>query len=264
MILPVEVVEATRAGRCVLVLGTRASLEAAALGGSTWPFEKDVARELGWRPARQLLGARNRAVIPSVAASAEAFEAAHGRDALLSELEARLSGRGVAPSVAHSAALERFPLVLCTAWDDLLDRAAAGVSRPVRFVDRDEPLPERQPGRSVVLRMRGSFARRDTILVTQGDLQRHPWPAETRRALREIIRTNVIFFAGFRPDEEEFEQLFAELTGIYDGELPRCHLAVAQGRLDDILWQRWVWRGLLLFTADASECLSELVRLGVG
>jgi hypothetical protein len=33
---------------------------------------------------------------------------------------------------------------------------------------------------------------------------------------------------------------------------------VAQGRIDDYQWQRWVWRGLLLFTADPTECMSML------
>jgi hypothetical protein len=28
--------------------------------------------------------------------------------------------------------------------------------------------------------------------------------------------------------------------------------------MDDFLWQKWVWRGLLLFTADPVECLSEV------
>jgi hypothetical protein len=85
-----------------------------------------------------------------------------------------------------------------------------------------------------------------------------PMTDEERKKLRQIIRKNVVLFVGYRPDEEEFEVLFEELTAAYGGELPRCHLAVAQGRIDDYQWQRWVWRGLLLFTADPTECMKVL------
>lgn len=50
----------------------------------------------------------------------------------------------------------------------------------------------------------------------------------------------------------------AELASHTGAELPRCHLAVAQGRIEDYQWQRWVWRGLLPFAADPSECMNAL------
>ena len=49
-----------------------------------------------------------------------------------------------------------------------------------------------------------------------------------------------------------------DLSDAYGGELPRCHLAVAQGPIDDYLWQKWVWRGLLMFTADPTETMAAL------
>ena len=67
-----------------------------------------------------------------------------------------------------------------------------------------------------------------------------------------------MFFVGYRADEEEFERLFAELSDAYGGELPRCHLACGQGTIDDFLWQKWVWRGLLLFLSDPGEAMKEL------
>jgi hypothetical protein len=35
-------------------------------------------------------------------------------------------------------------------------------------------------------------------------------------------------------------------------------MAVAEGRMDDFLWQKWVWRGVLLFTADPLECMAQI------
>jgi hypothetical protein len=264
MNLPVEVVEATRQGRCVLALGTHASLEAARMAERPWPTERDVALALGLAPPRRLPGVRTQADQPSVAHLAQTFQARYGRDTLLSELQRQLSGHGLEPSAAHFFALERFPLVLTTAWDDLLDRAAPRISRPVRFVERLQALPELASEQTVVLRLRGSFAHPDTLLLTSEDWERRARPWELSRQLREIIGSNVLLFVGFRPDDEEFELLWSELLEIYGGELPRCHLALGQGPMNDLLWQKWVWRGLLLFTADAAECLSELVRSVTG
>ena len=95
-------------------------------------------------------------------------------------------------------------------------------------------------------------------MVTAADFAARPLPTEVKKQLRSLIRNQVLLFVGYRPDEEEFERLWSELSDAYGGELPRCHLAAAQGPIDDYLWQKWVWRGLLLFTADPSECLTEL------
>jgi hypothetical protein len=110
------------------------------------------------------------------------------------------------------------------------------------------------------VQLRGAFSRPGSLVLTRSDLARPCWDADARAALREMLRKQVIFFVGYKPDDEEMEQLWAELSECYGGELPRCHLAVAQGRINDYLWQKWVWRGLLLFTADPVECLEELDR----
>ena len=69
------------------------------------------------------------------------------------------------------------------------------------------------------------------------------------------MRRKVLLLVGYRPDETHFEHLWQLLSQVYGGELPRCHLAVAQGRIDDYLWQKWVYAGVLMFTADPTECL---------
>ena len=104
----------------------------------------------------------------------------------------------------------------------------------------------------------GGFEKPDTLLLTPADRAAAPFPPSVKKAVRKLIRKQVIFFVGYRPDEEEFEQLWNDLTTCYGGELPRCHLAVAQGAINDYLWQKWVWRGLLMFTADPLEAMAEL------
>lgn len=265
MNLPVEVVEATREGRCVIFLGSRVTGEAVEEAGRTYPSNAELARELGWRRPKRLAGTmpgsrRNKkTIVPSVAEGAARYAAEHGRQALLARLRLQVGAQGVAPSRAHELALRRFPLVFTTTWDGLVEQAVTQLGTGHAVRQRGEAVPRvPDPQQPLLYRLRGSFDAPDGVVVTADDYRSRPWPDEVRKQLRQLIRKQVIFFVGYKPDEEEFEHLWADLSEAYGGELPRCHLAVAQGRVDDYLWQKWVWRGLLLFTADPAEALEAL------
>lgn len=258
MNLPVEVIEAVRAKRCLVFLGSRATYEAAELKDEVFPDNNTVAKDLGWKKPKVPLGGKNKVVIPSVEDASGAFEAAKGRPALIEELRGKIGGAGLVPSSAHVAIVKRFPTVITTCQDSLLEQAAREAGIAVDVVKRGTKIPDPEAGRLTVVKLRGSFDDPDTLMLTGADYTRAALSVDARKQLRTMIRNNVCFFVGFRPDEEEFEHLWAELSDAYGGELPRCHLAVAQGPIDDYLWQKWVWRGLLMFTADATECLREL------
>lgn len=258
MNLPVEVVEAVKGGRCVVFWGTRGSLEAAESADRPYPEGKDLAKELGWKKPRVAPGAKVKHVTPSVEEGAAAYEGQHGRAALVAKLRGLVGCAGVAPSPGHAALLRRFPLVVTTCQDDLLERAAAEGDVRLDVLQRGEPIPPADPSRRTLVKLRGGFERPDTLLLTPQDYAGKPLSPDYRKQLRTTIRNNVVLFVGYRPDEEEFERLWAELSDAYGGELPRCHLAVPQGPIDDFLWQKWVWRGLLMFTADPVETLAAL------
>ncbi len=255
MNLPVEVIDAVRQDRCVLFLGNRASMEAAELAGRDYPEQKELARRLGWKKPAPVAGKKGG--VASVESGAAVTEAAQGRAALVATLQAALGAPG-APTAAHRVAVRRFPLVFTTNYDDLVEQAAAAEGVALDILGRASPLPAVEKGRCRLLHMRGELSRPDTLLCTANDHASRPLGPELKKQLRLLIRNQVVLFVGYRPDEEEFERLFAELSDAYGGELPRCHLAVAQGHIDDYLWQKWVWRGLLMFTADPVECLSAL------
>lgn len=257
MNLPVEVIEAVRNGKCVVFLGNRATLEAAELADAVFPEQKDLAKELGWKKPI-VPGNKQKGILPSVELGASLFAAANGRDALLALVRARVGGEAIPPTSAHTAIVKRFPLVFTTNFDDLLERAGTASGVPVDVIGRSSLIPASQAGRCTLVRMRGALSQPETAMVTREDYFRVPIPAETKKQLRTLVRQHVVWFVGFRPDEEEFERVFAELSDAYGGELPRCHLAVAQGTIDDYQWQKWVWRGLLMFTADPAECFVEL------
>jgi len=256
--LPIEVIEAVRAGRCVLVLGSRASAEAARLGGHEYPSAAALARKLGWERPRRLMGSKTHPEMPSVEQGAAAFEAQHGRTSLVRELRGLVGTEGVTPSAAHRVAVERFPVVLSTAWDDLCERAAQAGGRALAVLRRGQDLPEPDGASRVLYKIRGGFDDPRSLVATARDHTERRMGAEIRRTLRRMLREGVVLFVGFRPDEEEFDRLWEDLTDAYGGELPRCYLAVAQGPMSDFLWQKWVWRGLSLFTADPVECLAEI------
>jgi hypothetical protein len=257
MNLPVEVIDAVRAGRCIAFVGTRASFEAAERAGVDYPDAKTLAKELGWKKPKPVPGARPKPIVPSVEEGAAALEGARGRAALVAELKARI-GAEVPPTAAHTLTLKHFSLIFTTCVDDLVERAAAATGVRLDVLGRGDRIPEVDPARKVVVKLRGGFERPDGLMLTPADFVARPLSVDVKKQLRTLIRNNVVLFIGYRPDEEEFEHLFGELSEAYGGELPRCHLAVAQGPIDDYLWQKWVWRGLLMFTADPVECLEEL------
>jgi hypothetical protein len=209
------------------------------------------------------MGSKTRPEMASVEQGAQTFEDQHGRTRLERELRGLVGVEGVAPTEAHRIAMRRFPVVLSTAWDDLLERAAAAEACAFRVVRRGQDIPEPGSGERVLFKVRGGFDDPASLAVTTRDHAARRLGTEVRRSMRRLVREGTVLFAGFRPDEEEFDRLWEDLTDAYGGELPRCHLAVAQGPMSDFLWQKWVWRGLLLFTADPVECLAAIEeRLG--
>jgi hypothetical protein len=252
--LPVAVIEAVREDSCTLFVGSRFTGEAVEVAGGAYPSGKALAKALGWTRPRLRPGARPTPITPSVSAGAAVYAAAHGASGLAAMLKAQIGAVDVAPTTAHRSALARFPVIHTTCQDDMLERAAADAGLEVQVHHRGDPLPEPVAGAVQIYKWRGS-------IDAPATLRAGPAPeldGDLRKALRKRIRAHTILFVGYRPDEEEFESVFSDLSECTGGELPRCHLAVAQGRIDDYQWQRWVWRGLLLFTADPTECMDML------
>jgi hypothetical protein len=241
--VPVEVVEATQKGRCALFVGRRASLEAVVDADGVYPDQRKLARLFQGRI--------------SLREACVAYEERLGRPALLAALQAHLAVPEASPGSFHQQAVRRFDRIFTTAWDELLERAAEQAGRSYRVLRPGDELAEGSPEELVIVKLWGDFTQPETLVVT-GDEPAARALVEHRKSVRQVLRKQVCFFVGYRPDEEEFDLLFDSLSEAYGGELPRCHLAVAQGRISDYHWQKWVWRGLLLFMADPSEALEAL------
>jgi len=246
--LPVEVIEAVRDRRCLAFVGSRFAAEAREASGARGYTGAEVAKALGWRRPRSLPGRPLKPMSPSVQAAAAVREGEIGRSAMLAELSKMVGGDGVEPTRAHRNVAEMFERIFTTSLDSLMVDAVADTEHKV--LGPGEPIGDGP----LLVRLRGGF---DADPIVSAD----DWVSleETAKVtIRRLLRSHVVLFVGYRPDEEEFELLFEQLTDAYGAELPRCHLAVAQGRIEDYQWQRWVWRGLLLFTADPIECTDAL------
>ncbi len=256
MNLPVEVIEAAAEGRCLLFVGSRFAAEARALAGLPALDGRSLARALGWRRPTRFTGRNEAPVTPSVSAAAAQMLEEVGSAGLNAALMGLVGTDGVSPTSAHAFVVQHFDMVFTTAFDGLLEQAAESAGRKFTVVGRGETIPDASKDHPVLVRLRGSFE--EGLVITAADREKSRWADDERSRVRALIRGSVVLFVGYRPDEEEFEQVFEELRHAYRTDLPRCHLAVAQGRIDDYQWQRWVWRGLLLFTADPIECMAAL------
>lgn len=257
MNLPVEVIEAINDAKCILFVGSRFTSEAAEEQGVEYPDNKALAKALGWKRPRQLMGSRAKGLaIPSPMDGAASYQQAHSRLGLQATMKDLVGATDVQPEPWHRSAISRFPLIFTTCRDDLLERTAADMGAPAQVLYRGEEVPQPDVDKRVIYKINGGFEKPSSLVLTKDD--RTPLPKDVQKSIRKLIRGHVILFVGYRPDHEEFELVFDDLSVCYGGELPRCHLAVAQGKISDVLWQKWVWRGLLMFTADPSECMHEL------
>lgn len=258
MKLPVEVVEAVKENKCIVFLGSHAAAEAADLKDAVYPEAPALAKALGWKKPKSPMGIKAKAIVPSITEGCAAYEAAHGRQALVDFLKAEIGVADIPPTSAHATLLKSVPIVFTTCLDDLPERAAAEAGIALDVLDRGQKIPEADDNRRTLVRLRGSLSRPETLVLTPADYKAQAFSPDLRKQLRSMIRKYVVLFIGYRPDEEEFEHLFVELSDAYGGELPRCHMAVAQGNIDDYQWQKWVWRGLLMFLSDPTEAAAEL------
>ena len=86
----------------------------------------------------------------------------------------------------------------------------------------------------------------------------HDEALPAREHLRSLLLRGGALFLGYRADDADFAQRFEQITEVWGGRLPRAWVASEPGRIPDVIWQKWVWRGLWLFTATADEVLEGL------
>ena len=245
MNLPDEVIEAVNQGKCILVVGSHAWAEAVEEAGGEVLREKKLARRLGGRrmPLRE---------------AASAAERSMGRDGLIEAWREHRGFESAEPTAFHAIAVRRFPRIFTTTHDALFERAAIGLGGRADVYYRGQRVPDPDAARRSIIKLWGGLERPDTVMLTAEDFHRRPLDADFRKALRKMLRSHVVLFVGYRPDDGEFDVLWDELSAAYGGELPRCHLAVPQGKISDVHWQKWVWRGLLPFIADPIEVMEFL------
>jgi hypothetical protein len=245
MSLPVEVVAAQKKGKCILFVGRRVGLGAIETAGGSYIGQKKLARMLAGKKtdfSEALAGAERRL----------------GPAGLRREMAALILEPDLKPGKFHQAAVRSFNLIFSSCQDDLLEQAAAEQGIPTEVFYRGETLPIAQEGVLRIYKFWGGFEKPGSLFFWPQGQEQPDLPADLRKSLRKSLIRNVVFFVGYRPDESEFAWVYEEMETGFGGKLPRCHLAVAQGRISDYFWQKWVWKGLLLFTADPVDVMEQV------
>ena len=86
----------------------------------------------------------------------------------------------------------------------------------------------------------------------------HQDPLPDKATLRGWLLRGGALFVGYAADEPAFAERFEALSQGWGGRLPKAWVASRPGRIPDVVWQKWVWRGLWMFTASTDEVLDAL------
>ena len=238
MNLPIEIINAVQQKNCVLFAGPGFAREAIEALGRDIPDDLMLAKAMGWKRPKRLMGTRKRRDAPDPAIAAEKLLQSEGRAAVLEVIRKVLSLNDLEPTDAHRIGLQHFPLIISTASDGLWVTASkADSSHSIR--DRGDDIGDIDENQPSVYHLWGRYSQPERVTLDAGQ---KPLPPHVTKQLKNLLRRKVIFFVGYRPDENPFEHLRScshrSMAESYHGViwlLLKGGLTITSGK--------WVWRG---------------------
>lgn len=152
--------------------------------------------------------------IASVAAD---FELLQGRDLLLKKLQQLLDlPGGLSPTDAHFHAVELFPRIITTNYDQLLETAAeARGTGHMLIVGPQLPSPAPQ---KFIWKIHGSVDHPEVLVMSESDLARFEAAgADLESALKELFESGPVLVAGTSLRDPSVLRLFRLLQPVLDG-----------------------------------------------
>lgn len=140
---------------------------------------------------------------------------------------------------------------------EVADAARAGTLVVIAGSRFPAPRPGAPPAPGVLVRPGEGRGLADALLAAAG-LE----GPEAARSAKRWLGGRVVLLLGYRLDDGEFAPVVAALSELCGGHLPRCHAAVPAEGMTDVTWQKWAWRGVVVFAADPADCLAELEGVG--
>ncbi|MFD9940359.1 SIR2 family protein [Nonomuraea sp. NPDC059023] len=158
------------------------------------------------------------------------YSAMRGRHALLTFLLGRVNDDRLPPTAAHLALCGLpFTAYVSTNWDHLIERALHVQRIRHRTLVTDSELPFLQSAEVPVIKLHGTLARPDTIVVTDKDYYDL---FAVRPGLASLVdgyfATKTLLFIGYALNDPDFKRIFYTCTRRF-GPLRRRAYAVQRG-----------------------------------
>ncbi|MDZ4721397.1 MAG: SIR2 family protein [Roseiflexaceae bacterium] len=157
------------------------------------------------------------------------------------------------------------PMIITTAYDNLLELAFQAAGEPINRVVRDSDLAFVDPRRHTLIKLYGDLQQRDTLIVTEDD-QHGLWRNRDKENLldevRRAMRSNAVLFLGYDLTDPDFLLLWREVLDRV-GRFALGAYAVNPGMAQD---ERRVWedREVRVIDAEPLAFLEQLTAAGSG
>jgi hypothetical protein len=208
---PLHLVRSVAEGRAILWVGSGISLRAGL--PSTAVLTAELVRSIQEKAGEYAPPP----VGSGIASVASDFELLQSRDLLLQKLRELLDlPGGLTPTDAHFHAVELFPRIITTNYDQLLETAAEA-KRTGHTLVVGPQLPSPVP-QKFIWKIHGAADHPDVLVMSESDLARfEATGAELQPALRKLLESGPVLVAGTSLRDPSVVRLFRALRPVLDG-----------------------------------------------
>jgi hypothetical protein len=266
--IPKHLLEAVQEETCILYAGAGFSLEATLPDASKLP----TGSGLGYCLAKELY---DDGYIPDepkanqpfdLAALAEDYETAFGRQRLIQLLHKIFGADGLEPGEAHHLAINHFPTIITTNYDSLFERAAYSQSREPIVIRRNEQISFSGVGnRPTVIKLHGDLQDPQRIVITTEDYRREPIPDGLREKLSTILSDKTVLFIGYGLADSDFQEIYFQVLERLGTLKPRAFVVMPfpsencpDRKRWDLFRKRWENREMAFLPGTAGDFLKQL------
>ena len=250
-----NLIDQIRSGQCAAFIGSGMSAEA----GS--PSASEIAGHLATEIGRQ------RTDTSDLAKVAMKYERARSREALISTISSLFQGRSAPREVTSfdlMAALDVFPYVVTTNWDNLIEDAFGEKGKSLSVVNCDEKVTSFHESPRVLIKFHGDFTTPPKqMIITTGDyIDRYNEVNQVGGMyglLASWLGTKTVLFVGYSLSDSDFDYLF-KLVKTRTSQASVRHYAIVR-EMEDSERESWHHDGIRLFNwkqpVSSSDSLSN-------
>ena len=244
--IPVGVVEAIKANKCLLFVGAGLSAGAVRPDGRPLPLWRELLEELiGWAVKNSIINEQYAELISQIILKGDLLKAAQALQNKLNQAQLceflDLVFKEVPQTKAHCLLPEiPFKAVLTTNYDKLLEGAytkANDGELPTVFTQKDlaGQAYRIRDDKFYIFKLHGDIDRPDTIVLGSRDYRDlfNKYP-EYRDFLKTLFLTHTVLFVGFGDNDPDIDELLNNLSAIFDGNNQPHYILLPTGSKNEI------------------------------